>query len=162
IDRMLGPASAVTDSPAPAAPSRPPSKRRSKPPPTLPKVAAAPAHTVPPEVEKPSVSGNPPLAKRAAPALTDLMLAARRAARGGGAGGGGAGREGRPADPRTPGGRAPPRRAIRGRSLRRGASRGHLLDAARSGFHLRRLVDQRTVARRGDPLVPGGRPGSRG
>jgi hypothetical protein len=36
---------------------------------------------VPPEVEKPSVSGSPPLAKRAAPTLTDLMLADLETAR---------------------------------------------------------------------------------
>ena len=79
IDRMLGPANEVGESPA--SPSRPPSKRRSKPPPTLPKVQGAPAKSVPPEVEKPTVSGNPPLAKRAAPTLTDLVLADLETAR---------------------------------------------------------------------------------
>jgi hypothetical protein len=81
IDRMLGPASAVSDVPVSATPSRPPSKRRSKPPPTLPNVVAGAALTVPPEVETPAVTAGAPVAKRASPTLTDLVLADLESAR---------------------------------------------------------------------------------
>src|SRR5215831_10584893 len=81
IDKMLGPAAPPAESEASAPPARPsPGKRRSKPPPTLPNVAAK-APSVPPAVEKPAVAASAPVARRTSPTLTDLVLADLESAR---------------------------------------------------------------------------------
>ena len=76
IDKVLGPSNAVPESKA----SRPPGKRRSKPPPTLPNVPAGQPGTLSPQPEE-AAAPSPPLAKRAAPTLTDLVLADLETAR---------------------------------------------------------------------------------
>jgi len=76
IDKVLGPGSVPSESKA----SRPPGKRRSKPPPTLPNVPAGPPVTLPAELEG-ATSSPVPVAKRAAPTLTDLVLADLETAR---------------------------------------------------------------------------------
>jgi hypothetical protein len=79
IDKVLGPSSTPSEVVSAKA-SRPPGKRRSRPPPTLPNVPAGQPGPLPPEVEA-AGAPPPPVAKRAAPTLTDLVLADLETAR---------------------------------------------------------------------------------
>jgi len=79
IDKVLGPG-AVPSEGVPSKASRPPGKRKSKPPPTLPNVPAGQPATIPPEAGG-AVTASVPVAKRAAPTLTDLVLADLETAR---------------------------------------------------------------------------------
>jgi hypothetical protein len=81
IDKVLGPIGASSEGVSTKAVSRPPGKRRSRPPPTLPNVPAAQPGMLPPEVVEPAASSPTPVAKRAAPTLTDLVLADLETAR---------------------------------------------------------------------------------
>jgi hypothetical protein len=79
IDQVLGPTSAAAEGPSSRVSKGP---RRSKPPPTLPGVPAGVPITLPPDLEDPPiVSSSNPVAKRANPTLTDLVLADLETAR---------------------------------------------------------------------------------
>jgi hypothetical protein len=79
IEKVLGPTS-VSSEGGPAKASRPPGKHRSKPPPTLPNVPAGQPGTPPAELQE-AASAPAPVARRAAPTLTDLVLADLETAR---------------------------------------------------------------------------------
>jgi hypothetical protein len=81
IDKVLGPSLGPLGEDTPSiepvsagAVRPPPGARRSKPPPTLPNVAAVDPATLPAELQA-DTSGNAPVQRRASPTLTDLVLA---------------------------------------------------------------------------------------
>jgi hypothetical protein len=91
IRDVLGPVAPTPEEPAPAPVPAPrksvppplPAKRRSRPAPTMPDVGAQPA-SIPPAAPVPAVAEvttAPPVARRTAPTLTDLVLADLEAAR---------------------------------------------------------------------------------